>query len=284
MTRSRIPQLIFVAIICIVTGSIGAIVVAHQNNLADINTIAGKFYNQARFFNDNSSKQYTLQEQITVITPATVRIIATGGDIEIRESTANQVALDFVVPYTPKKLDIPMILRDGDTIVIDSKAIWTNLTGNVSQPVFAIHVAVPAGTTVEIRNTIGDITLAAPLTHVTIDASLGDIDVRSPQIDRLDAKITVSGSIHGEAPASSNITLNTGDADLHITHAGTHTIRTTTGDVTMRVDPALVVGITHTVGAGAFTSEFTTTATDTINTYLYLSSDTGDITVTQAKN
>ena len=243
---------------------------------------AGRLYNQARFFNDNSSKQYTLQEQITVITPATVRIIATGGDIEIRESTANQVALDFVVPYTPKKLDIPMILRDGDTIVIDSKAIWTNLTGNVSQPVFAIHVAVPAGTTVEIRNTIGDITLAAPLTHVTIDASLGDIDVRSPQIDRLDAKITVSGSIHGEAPASSNITLNTGDATFLVSQPGTHTIRTTTGDVTVRVNPALVVGITHAVGTGNFTSDFTTTA-DAVNTYLHLASETGDITVNVAR-
>ncbi|MFM7678896.1 MAG: DUF4097 family beta strand repeat-containing protein [Roseiflexaceae bacterium] len=141
----------------------------------------------------------------------------------------------------------------------------------------------PAGTTVEIRNTIGDITLAAPLTHVTIDATLGDIDVRSAQIDHLDARITVTGSIHGEAPTSSNITLKTGDADLHVTRPGTHTIRTTTGDVQLRVDPALVVGLNHHIGSGDLTSELTTAATDPVNTYLYLSSETGDITVKYAR-
>lgn len=283
MTRSRIPWLIFIAIICIVTGSVGAIVVTYKNNLTDASRVVSSLFKEVPVLNDNTSKQYKLQEKITVITPATVRIIATGGDIEIRESIANQIALDFVVPYTPQKLDVAMMQRDGDTIVIDSKAIWTNLTGNVSQPVFAIHVAVPAGTTIEIRNTIGDITLDASLTHVSIDASLGDIDVRSTQIGHLDAQIAVSGSISGKAPASSNITLNTGDADLLVSHPGTHTIRTTTGDVTVRVDPTLVVGITHTIGTGVFTSEFTTTATDSVNTYLHVSSETGDITVKQAR-
>ncbi|MEY2846832.1 MAG: hypothetical protein RL076_2378 [Chloroflexota bacterium] len=284
MTRSRIPWLIFIAIICIVTGLVGAIVVTYKNDLTDASRIVRSLFKEVPLLNDNASKQYKLQEKITVITPATVRIIATGGDIEIRESIANQIALDFVVPYTPQKLDVAMMQRDGDTIVIDSKAIWTNLTGNVSQPVFAIHVAVPAGTTIEIRNTIGDITLDASLAHVTIDASLGDIDVRSTQIGHLDAQIAVSGSISGKAPASSNITLKTGDANLDVTQPGTHTIRTTTGDVTVQVDPTLIVALRHSVGNGDFTSELTTTATDTVNTYLYVSSETGDVTVTQAKN
>ena len=277
MKRSRTPWLIVLALVLIVSGIIGAIRVVREHNLNNVNRWAGRVYNT------DPAPRYALQEKIIVNTPGTVRIIAMGGDIIIHESMADQVSLDVVVPYKPKKLDFAMMQRDGDTIIIDSKTIMTHLAENVSQIVFTIEVHVPAGTNIEIQNTIGDITLDAPLNSVSINATLSTIDVKSDNIEHLDAHVTVSGGIQGNAPKTSRITLNTGDADLLVSHPGTHTIRTTTGDVTVRVDPTLVVGITHTIGTGAFTSEFTTTTTDSVNTYLHVSSETGDITVKQAR-
>ncbi|MCE2849825.1 MAG: DUF4097 family beta strand repeat-containing protein [Roseiflexaceae bacterium] len=229
---------------------------------------------------DKSDATYMLYDEIDVQPSANVQILATGGNVSISESPTNQIKVFFHVPYKPNDRLIPLIAQNGATYVIDERAIWQELAGNTSQPNITLDVQVPHGTSLTITNTFGEINLGGILHNVVVSSTLGTITVNSAQIDQLDLTSTVSSSIKGLAPKSTNISLNRGSVALHVVQAGQHDVYVKDGSIAMKVDQTMTIATVHRANNGTFHSEVVNTKTNPADVSLSLIIDNGNIEVT----
>ena len=229
---------------------------------------------------DKSDATYMLYDEIDVQPSANVQILATGGNVSISESPTNQIKVFFHVPYKPNDRLIPLIAQNGATYVIDERAIWQELAGNTSQPNITLDVQVPHGTSLTITNTFGEINLGGILHNVVVSSTLGTITVNSAQIDQLDLTSTVSSSIKGLAPKSTNISLNRGSVALHVVQAGQHDVYVKDGSIAMKVDQTMTIATVHRATNGTFHSEVVNTKTNPADVSLSLIIDNGNIEVT----
>jgi hypothetical protein len=276
MKFTRIRLLIIIAVSLIVIGGTGATITYYTGLNAFFASQQYEDYQRLNQTVDNATR-YTISEQAPVTTPITLRITATGGTITVRESLNNQVEVDFRMPYQPNEKTVPVLQRAGDTFTIDAATIWRELTGQESQPTFNIDVRVPAGTSLEISNTVGDIELDGQLNAVKVTQNLGSIELRTPDINSLDATLEVGGDIEGEAPKSSTINITVGSVDLHVSQPGTHAITASTGDIDVSVDTKLTVAATYQITTGEFNSQMASTSKETADVIIDLVVATGDI-------
>lgn len=223
--------------------------------------------------------RYELRDEVIVVNNATLYINTNGGAIHVRESITNKIEIVMYLPYQPRNTDIALVQRDGTTLRYDSATVWNALTGNVSQPVIDVDISVPVGTSLDIRTSISDITIDAQISQVKIAASYGTLDIPSTHVERMDASYTVGANIHGNAPRSSNITLDTGEIDLYIDQAGTHSMRVINGNIALTLRKSLTVTTTQSAPNGAFYSQLTTPSMSNPDVYLYLSTAKGSITL-----
>lgn len=276
MKFTRIRLLIIIAVSLIVIGGTGATITYYTGLNAFFASQQYEDYQRLNQTVDNATR-YTISEQAPVTKPITLRITATGGTITVRESLNNQVEVDFRMPYQPNEKTVPVLQRAGDTFTIDAATIWRELTGQESQPTFNIDVRVPAGTSLEISNTVGDIELDGQLNAVKVTQNLGSIELRTPDINSLDATLEVGGDIEGEAPKSSTINITVGSVDLHVSQPGTHAITASTGDIDVSVDTKLTVAATYQITTGEFNSQMANTSKETADVIIDLVVVTGDI-------
>ena len=275
-TRTRL--LVMIAVSLIVIGGTGAAITYYTGLNAFFASQQYEDYQRLNQTFDNDSR-YTISEQVPVTAPVTLRITATGGTITVRESRNNQVEVDFRMPYQPNEKIVPVLQRNGDTFTIDTANIWRELTGQESQPILNIDVRVPAGTSFDISNTVGDIEIDGRLNEVKVTQNLGSIELRTTDINSLDATITVGGDIEGKAPKSSTINVNVGSVDMHIGQPGTHTITASTGDIDVSVDAPLTVAATYQITTGEFNSQVANTSKETADVIIDLVVVTGDIEI-----
>ena len=280
MNFTRIRLLIIIAVSLIVIGGTGATITYYTGLNAFFASQQYEDYQRLNQVVENASR-YTISEQAPVTAPATLRITATGGTITVHESSNNLVEVDFRMPYQPNEKTVPVLQRDGDTFIIDSAAIWRELTGRDNQPTFNIDVRVPAGTSLEISNTVGDIELNGTLDDVKITQNIGSVELRTPDINSLDATLVVGGDIEGKAPKSSTLNVNVGSVDLYINQPGTHAITASTGDIDVRVDTQLTVATTYQITTGEFNSQVANISKETADVIIDLVVITGDIEISQ---
>jgi hypothetical protein len=279
MKFTRIRLLIIIAISLIVIGGTGATITYYTGLSAFFASQQYEDYQRLNQAFDNASR-YTISEQAPVTVPVTLHIKATGGTITVRESTSNQVEVDFRMPYQPNQKTVPLLQRNGDVFTIDTAVIWRELTGQESQPTFDIDVRVPAGTSLNINNTVGDIELNGTLNEVTVTQNLGSIKLRTQEINSLDATLEVGGDIEGKAPKSSIINVNLGSVDLHVSQPGTHTIRASTGEIDISVADPLTVATTYRVTNGEFSSQVPSSTADNADVIMNVAIENGDIDIT----
>lgn len=278
MKFTRIRLLIIIAVSLIVIGSTGAAITYYTGLNAFFASQQYEDYQRLNQAVDNSTR-YTISEQAPVTAPVTLRINATGGTITVHESNNNQVEVEFRMPYQPNEKTVPVLQRNGDTFIIDSAAIWRELTGRDIQPTFNIDVRVPAGTSLEISNTVGDIELNGTLHDVKITQNIGTIELRTPDISSLDATLEVGGDIEGKAPKSSSLNVNVGSVDLYINQPGTHAITASTGDIDVSVDTHLTVATTYQITTGEFNSQVANISKESADVIIDLVVITGDIEI-----
>lgn len=278
MKFTRIRLLIIIAVSLIVIGGTGAAITYYTGLNAFFASQQYEDYQRLNQAVDNATR-YTISEQAPVTAPITLRIKATGGTITVHESSNNQVEVDFRMPYQPNEKTVLVLQRDGDTFIIDTATIWRELTGQENQPTFNIDVRVPAGTSLEISNTVGDIELNGTLDDVKVAQNLGSIELRTPNINSLDAIFAVGGDIEGKAPKSSTINVNIGSADLNVSQPGTHTITASTGDIDVSVDTLLTVATTYQITTGEFNSQVANTSKEVADVIIDVVVGTGDIEI-----
>jgi len=278
MKFTRIRLLVIIAVSLIVIGGTGATITYYTGLSAFFASQQYEDYQRLNQAVDNATR-YTISEQAPVTAPVTLHIKATGGTITVHESLNNQVEVDFRMPYQPNEKTVPLLQRDGDTFTIDTATIWRELTGQERQPTFNIDVRVPAGTSLEISNTVGDIELNGTLNEVTVTQNLGSIELRTSDIYSLNATLEVGGDIEGKAPKASTINVNLGSVDLHVGQPGTHTIRASTGDIDVSVDTQLTVAATYQITNGEFNSQVVNTSKETADVIIDLVVVTGDIEI-----
>lgn len=278
MKFTRIRLLIIIAISFIVIGSTGAAITYYTGLNEFFMTQSLEDYQRLNQSMESASR-YTISEQAIATTPVTIHIMATGGTITVQESISNQIELDLHMPYQPNEKTVALLQRDGDTFTVDTATIWRTLAGNENQPIFDIDIRVPAGTSLDISNTVGDLALDGQLNAVTVVLDTGSIELRTADINTLDATFKVSGDITGEAAKSSTINVNVGSVDLHVSQPGTHTISASTGDIEMNVVSALNVAATYQITNGEFSSQVPNTTASMADVILNLTIENGDITI-----
>jgi hypothetical protein len=278
MKLARIRLLIIIAVSLIVIGGTGAAITYYTGLNAFFASQQYEDYQRLNQIFENASR-YTISEQAAVTTPVTLRIKATGGTITVRESISNQVEVDFRMPYQPSEKTVPLLQRNGDTFTVDTAIIWRELTGRESQPTFNIDVRVPAGTSLDISNTVGDVELNGQLNAVKVSQNLGSVELRTPDINSLDATLKIGGNIEGDAPKSSTINVNVGSVDLHVSQPGTHAITASTGDIDVSVDTLLTVAATYQITTGEFNSQVANTSKEVADVIIDLVVITGDIEI-----
>lgn len=278
MKFTRIRLLIIIAVSLIIIGGTGATITYYTGLNAFFASQQYEDYQRLNQTVDNATR-YTISEQAPVTAPVTLRITATGGTITVRESLNNQVEVDFRMPYQPNEKTVPVLQRDGDTFTIDTATIWRELTGQENQPTLNIDVRVPAGTSLEISNTVGDVELDGQLNAVNVTQNVGSIELRTPNINSLDATIAVGGDVEGKAPKSSTINVTVGSVDLHVSQPGTHAITASTGDIDVSVDTLLTVAATYQITTGEFNSQVANTSKETADVIIDLTVVTGDIEI-----
>lgn len=278
MKFTRIRLLVIIAVSLIVIGGTGAAITYYTGLNAFFASQQYEDYQRLNQAVDNATR-YTISEQAPVTAPVTLRIKATGGTITVHESSNNQVEVDFRMPYQPNEKTVLVLQRDGDTFIIDSAAIWRELTGRDNQPTFNIDVRVPAGTSLEISNTVGDIELNGTLNGVKVTQNLGSIELRTPNINSLDATLEVGGDIEGKAPKSSSLNVNVGSVDLYINQPGTHAITASTGDIDVSVDTLLTVATTYQITTGEFNSQVANISKESADVIIDVVVGTGDIEI-----
>jgi hypothetical protein len=277
MKFTRIRLLIIIAISLIVIGGTGTAITYYTSLDAFFRNYQD--YQQLNQAIENASR-YTISEVAPATAPTTVGIVATGGTITVEESNSTQIELDIHLPYQPNKKAVPLLKQDGDILIIDTATIWSDLTGDETQPVLDIDIRVPAGTSLDIRNTVGDIELNGTLNTVTISIGLGSIKLHTPAIESLDATFRTGGDISGEAAKSSIINVNLGSVDLHVSQPGTHTIRASTGEIDISVADPLTVATTYRVTNGEFSSQVPSSTADNADVIMNVAIENGDIDIT----
>ena len=278
MKFTRIRLLVIIAVSLIVIGGTGATIIYYTGLSAFFASQQYEEYQRLNQVVENASR-YTISEQAPVTSPVTLRIKATGGTITVHESSNNQVEVDFRMPYQPNEKTVPLLQRDGDTFTVDTAIIWRELTGNENQPAFDIDVRVPAGTSLDISNTVGDIELNGQLNEVNVTQNLGSIELRTPDINSLNAALNVGGDVEGDAPKSSTIDVTVGSVDLHVSQPGTHAITASTGDIDVSVDALLTVAATYQITTGEFNSQVANTSKEVADVIIDVVVGTGDIEI-----
>lgn len=272
MKITRIRLLVIIAVSLIVIGGTGATITYYTG----LDAFFRNYQDYQRINID--ANRHTISESVAVDALTTVRIMATGGTITVEESSTSQIELDLHLPYQSTKTTVPLLRQDGDILTIDTATIWRDLTGDDTQPVIDIDIRVPAGTSLDINNTVGDIELNGTLDTVTVSMDIGSIKVHTPTIEMLEA--TFTGDIEGEAPKSSTINVNLGSVDLHVSQPGTHTIRASTGEIDISVADALTVATTYRVTNGEFSSQVPSSTADSADVILNVAIENGDIDIT----
>lgn len=275
MKQIRLKHLVFTALVLIVVGVVGVALTVNREFFYFMSMVDFQRFDPPPV----DPVRYELRDLVIVDNHATMQIQTNGGKIHVHQSITDKVEIVLYVPYKPRTTDMTILQRNGTTISYDSATVWKELTGNVSQPIIDVDISVPAGSSLEIRTSMSDITLDANVAQVDIAASFGTLELPATHIDRLDATYTVGGKILGNAPYTSSITMNAGDIDMYVDQPGSHTIRVTRGDIALTLRKSLHVTTTQSAPNGAFYSQLTTPNASNPNVYLYLNTEVGNITL-----